>query len=134
MLVHHVMVRDVQVIEPDAMTDEAARMMADLDIGALPVVERDALRGIITDRDVLIRVVAQCRDPRETRVADVMSSTLFTCDPVDTVDAAIVAMERHQVRRMPVVDSEGRLIGVVTLGDLQREAAPRGARESQRLI
>ena len=134
MLVHHVMVRDVQVIEPDAMTDEAARMMADLDIGALPVVERDALRGIITDRDVLIRVVAQCRDPRETRVADVMSSTLFTCDPADTVDAAIVAMERHQVRRMPVVDSEGRLIGVVTLGDLQREAAPRGARESQRLI
>lgn len=134
MLVHQVMVRDLQVIEGDAMTDEAARMMADLDIGALPVVERDALRGIVTDRDVLIRVVAQGRDPRDTRVADIMSSTLFTCDPADTIEAAVAAMERHQVRRMPVVDSEGRLIGLVTLGDLLRDAVPRGARESRRLI
>jgi CBS domain-containing protein len=132
MLVHQVMVRDVQVIAPDAGVDEAARMMADLDIGALPVSEGGALRGILTDRDVLIRVVAQCRDPRRTPVADVMSSTLFTCDPADTVDDAALAMERHQVRRMPVVDAEGRMIGLVTLSDLQREGARRGAREPQR--
>jgi CBS domain-containing protein len=120
MLVQDVMIDDVHCIAPDASIAEAAQMMADLDIGALPVeAEGRRVAGIITRGDILIRVVAQGRDPQTTRVADAMSADLFTCTPEDPVEDAIRAMEEHQVRRMPVLDGEGRMVGLVTLADLR---------------
>jgi CBS domain-containing protein len=121
MRVRDIMVRDVHVVAPDMPVDEAAQMMADLDLGALPVGEPGAKPlGILTDRDILIRVVALCRDPHSTRVGETMSSELFVCHPDDPVEVVLRQMQEHQVRRMPVLDAEDRMIGFVTLGDLRR--------------
>jgi CBS domain-containing protein len=128
MLVQDVMVDDVHCIAPDASIAEAAQMMADLDIGALPVEgEGRRVAGLITRGDILIRVVARGRDPQATRVAEAMSSDLFTCTPEDPVEDVIRAMEEHQVRRMPVLDGEGRMVGLVTLADLRGPARDRRA-------
>ncbi len=119
MRVREVMVPDVATVAPDTMIDAAARLMADFDVGALPVgkmAERPA--GILTGRDILVRVVAKGSDPRVTPVAEVMSERLFCCHVEDDAAAVLREMERHQVRRMPVVDGEGRMIGMVTAADL----------------
>jgi CBS domain-containing protein len=127
MLVQDVMIDDVHCIAADASIAEAAQMMADLDLGALPVeAEGRRVAGIITRGDILIRVVARGRDPQTTRVADAMSAELFTCSPEDPVDSAIAVMEEHQVRRLPVLDGEGRMVGLVTLAELR--ASSRGER------
>jgi CBS domain-containing protein len=122
MLVREAMVTDVTVIAPDTTIDAVAQIMADLDLGALPI-GRPGERpdGIITGRDILLRVVvAPRRDPRVTRVETVMSAHLFCCRPEDDVEDVLREMERHQVRRMPVCDAKARLVGMVTRGDLER--------------
>jgi CBS domain-containing protein len=129
MRVSEVMANDVTVVTPGATIDAAAQMMADLDIDALPVGETEgALAGIITSRDILLRVVAPRRDPRTTRVAEAMTADVFSCAPEDSAEDAQRKMERHQVRRMPVVDGDGRIVGLVTRDALEqglRMAAPR---------
>jgi CBS domain-containing protein len=129
MRVSKVMASDVSVVTPGTTIDAAAQMMADLDIDALPVGETEgALAGIITSRDILLRVVAPRRDPRATRVAEAMTATVFSCAADDDVEDVLRKMERHQVRRMPVLDDEGRIVGLVTRAMLEQEsrmAAPR---------
>ncbi len=128
MLVREVMVTDVTVISPDTTIDAAAQLMADLDVGALPVGTEDAVpEGIITGRDILFRVVAPRRDPRSTRVGEVMSRDLLCCRAEDDVERVRREMERRQVRRMPVVDAERRMIGMVTENDLARAEAGQAA-------
>ncbi len=126
MLVREVMVTDVTVISPDTTIDAAAQLMADLDVGALPVGAEDSVPdGIITGRDILLRVVAPRRDPRSTRVGEVMSRDLLCCRAEDDVERVRREMERHQVRRMPVVDAERRMVGMVAESDLARAEAGR---------
>lgn len=121
MLVREVMVEDVTVVTPDTSIDAVAQIMADLDVGALPVGPSERTpEGIITDRDILLRVVARGRDPRITPVSEAMSSQLFFCHAEDDAEDVLREMELHQVRRMPVVDATGKMIGLVTLGDLER--------------
>lgn len=130
MLVREVMVTDVTVIPTDTTIDTAAQIMADLDVGALPVGEVDSVpEGILTGRDILLRVVAPRRDPRTTRAGEVMSRDLVCCRGEDEVEAVRREMERHQIRRMPVVDGEGRMIGMLAESDLTRASAasPAGA-------
>jgi CBS domain-containing protein len=128
MLVREVMVTDVTVISPDTTVDAAAQIMADLDVGALPVGADDAVpEGIVTGRDILLRVVAPRRDPRTTRVGDVISRDLLCCRAEDDVEAVQREMERHQVRRMPVTDAEGRMIGMVTESDLAGATSARAS-------
>lgn len=128
MLVREVMVTDVTVISPDTTIDAAAQLMADLDVGALPVGTEDSVpEGIITGRDILFRVVAPRRDPRSTRVGEVMSRDLLCCRAEDDVERVRREMERRQVRRMPVVDAERRMIGMVTESDLARAEAGQAA-------
>lgn len=130
MLVREVMVTDVTVIPTDTTIDTAAQIMADLDVGALPVGEVDSFpEGILTGRDILLRVVAPRRDPRTTRAGEVMSRDLVCCRGEDEVEAVRREMERHQIRRMPVVDGEGRMIGMLAESDLARvsAASPAGA-------
>jgi len=109
-----------RTFETGASVVDAARAMADENIGDVIVCEGDTLRGIVTDRDIAVRVVAQDRNPADTTVGDVCSADLITVGPDDDLDNAIGLMRQHAVRRIPVVD-DGRPIGVLSLGDLAIE-------------
>jgi CBS domain-containing protein len=115
-----VMSRDVEFVAGDAPVQEAAVLMGELDVGALPVGGPDALEGIVTDRDILYRVVAQGRDPATVRVRDVLSRPVVACAESDPVGTALDLMAGHHVRRLPVRDAGGRVTGWVTLADLSR--------------
>lgn len=120
MKVHEVMTRYVEFIEPDATVQEAARLMGELEIGALPVGSPDNLRGVLTDRDILFRVVMEGHGGAAVTVGTVMSTMLFTCRDDDPVETALDLMGANQVRRLPVLDADGRVVGWLTLSDLAR--------------
>lgn len=122
MQVAEIMSREVEFVAPDATVQEAAVLMGDLDVGALPVGGPADLQGVITDRDVLYRVVTQGRHPAEVRVREVMSRTVFTCRDTDEVAAALDLMGAYHVRRLPVVDAERVVVGWITLTDIARRA------------
>jgi CBS domain-containing protein len=103
----------------------AAKMMRDEDVGLAPIVEGDRLIGTLTDRDIAIRVVAEGRDPESTSVEDVASRDLVTLDPEQDLDEALRLMAQHQVRRLPVVEEDGRLVGVVAQADVAQHADER---------
>jgi signal-transduction protein with cAMP-binding, CBS, and nucleotidyltransferase domain len=114
------MSRGVTPVDPSASVQEAARQMAELDVGAVLVGSEDALEGILTDRDILLRVVVDGRDPSAVAVRDVMSSSLFSCKVDDRVESVLAEMRERQIRRMPVYDESGRAVGFVALSDLAK--------------
>ena len=116
------MSRDVQVIDPEMSIGEAAIQMRDGDFGMLPVGEDDRMIGTISDRDIAIRAVAEGKDS-ETKVRDVMSDGIAWAYEDDSVDKAVKIMSERQVRRLPVVDRDKRLVGIVALGDLAVDVA-----------
>ena len=120
MRVGEVMTREVEFVPADANVQDAATTMAEHDIGAVLVGARDRLEGILTDRDVLLRVVVGGADPRQTLVRDVMSPTLFNCGVDNAIDDALREMHERQVRRLPVTDEAGRVLGIVARSDLVR--------------
>jgi CBS domain-containing protein len=101
----------------------AAKMMRDEDVGLAPVVEGDRLVGTVTDRDIVTRVIAEGRDPQSTTVREVASTDLITVDPQQNLDEALSLMAQHQVRRLPVVEGNGRLVGVLAQADVAQDAA-----------
>ncbi len=109
-------------IEADKPVAYAARMMKDEDVGLAPIVEGDRLVGTLTDRDIVTRVVAEGKDPQSVAVREVASTSLVTIDPQEKLDEALELMARNQVRRLPVVEQDGRLVGVVAQADIAREA------------
>ena len=111
-----VMSRDVKVISPDMTIREAAQTMCDGDFGMMPVGENDRMIGALSDRDIAIRAVAEGKGPT-TKVREVMSSGICWAYEDDTVEHAAKLMSEHQVRRLPVVDRDKRLVGIVALGD-----------------
>jgi CBS domain-containing protein len=115
---------------PDDDVATAARRMRDEDAGALPVVEGERLVGMLTDRDVVVRVVAEGRDPTATRVGEVASRRLVTVDPQQDADEALRLMAQHQVRRLPVVEEDGKLVGMVAQADMARESDPTSVGEA----
>ncbi len=119
MKVAEVMTRHVEFIEPDATAQDAAALMGELDVSALPLGTPDDLRGVITDRDLLYRVVAEGRDPRRTRVVEIATRLVFTCRADDGLTAAMDLMASHNIRRLPVVEGE-RVVGWLSLSDLSR--------------
>jgi CBS domain-containing protein len=118
MHVSEVMTRHVEVIDSDAPLKEAASKMKTLDVGLIPVCDGDKLRGLLTDRDITVRGVAEGYDPSKTRVADIMSTDLAYCFEDDEIDAALNLMEKRQIRRLPVISRQKQLVGIVSLGDL----------------
>jgi CBS domain-containing protein len=123
-LARDVMTRDVALVQADDTAEYAARLMLDCDCGALPVVDRDGrIRGMVTDRDIAVRLVARGADVRRARVGDCMTDEAFACHESDTAEDCLRGMSRHQVRRMPIVDDRGRVVGIVSQGDLARHAA-----------
>jgi CBS domain-containing protein len=119
MKVADVMTRHVEFIEPEATAQDAAALMGELDVSALPLGTADDLRGVITDRDLLYRVVAEGRDPKRTRVHDVATKLVFTCRSDDPLTTAMDLMASHNIRRLPVTEDE-RIVGWLTLSDLSR--------------
>ena len=103
----------------------AAKMMRDEDVGIAPIVEGDRLVGVLTDRDIAVRVVAEGKSPETTRVREVASTAPVTVDPEQDLDEALRLMATHQVRRLPVVEEDGRLVGVVAQADVATEADER---------
>lgn len=120
MQVSEVMARAIEFIEPDATVQEAAVLMGELDVAAIPVGAPDDLQGIVTDRDILFRVVAGGKDPTSVRVREAMSSTVFSCRPTDTIETVMDMMASYHVRRLPVTDEGGGVVGWVTLSDISR--------------
>ena len=118
--VKDVMSRDVQVISPDATIREAATKMREGDFGMMPVGENDRMIGAVTDRDIAVRAVAEGKGP-ETRVREVMSEEIIWTYEDNTIEEAAELMSEHQVRRLPIVNRDKRLVGIVALGDFAVE-------------
>ena len=121
MQVNEVMTRNAECTRPEATLQEAAERMRALDVGALPVCDNDRLVGVVTDRDITIRCVADGHDPRTDHVSDAMTPEVFYCfDDNDVTDAAEL-MRDKQVRRLPVLNHDKKMVGIVALGDLAVE-------------
>ena len=129
MKIRDVMTSDVQTIGPDQTAREAAAFMLSADAGSIPVTEGDRLIGMITDRDIAVRGVAKGHGP-DTPVRDLMSSGIISVNIDDDLGAVASKMSDAQVRRLPVVDGEQRLCGIVSLGDLSRESEGEQARQA----
>jgi CBS domain-containing protein len=117
MKVSEVMTRDVQLIEPIQTIREAARLMAELDAGILPVREGDRLVGMITDRDIAVRAVAEGKAP-DTPIREVMTEDVKYCYEDDDTEDVARNMADIQVRRLPVLTRDKRLVGIISLGDM----------------
>ena len=117
--IKEVMTRDVRACEPNATVADAAKVMAQEDVGPVPIVEDGRLVGIVTDRDIVVRVVAEGRDPNATTVKEIASTDLVTVSPGDDLDEALKLLAERQVRRLPVVEGD-RLVGIVAQADVAR--------------
>jgi CBS domain-containing protein len=131
--VREMMTADPEQVDREAMVDEAARVMRDLNVGAVPVVADGKVQGIVTDRDITVRVLAEDRSPAEVRAGDIASANVITVSPDTNMEHAARLMAEHQVRRLPVVE-DGRLVGMLSLGDLSVEGSAREAGEALRDI
>ena len=114
--------RTVEATEPIAA---AATIMRDEDVGVVPVVEDGRLAAMLTDRDIVIRAIAEGRDPQSTTAGEIASRELVTIDPQQSLDEALRLMAQHQVRRLPVVEEDGRLVGILAQADVAREGDDR---------
>ena len=122
--VQDLMTSNPKTIASDSSVVEAAKIMRDEDVGIVPIVDGDRLVGTITDRDIAIKVVAEGKDIQSTTAGQVASRDLVTVDPQQDLDEALRLMAQHQVRRLPVVEEDGRLVGILAQADVAREASP----------
>jgi CBS domain-containing protein len=123
-------IKELMTVKPrtvkqgDSIVD-AAKLMKGEDTGIAPIVDGDQrLVGVVTDRDIAIRVVAEGRDPQTTKVEEIASHNLVTIDPQQELDEALRLMAQHQVRRLPVVEEDGKLVGIVAQADVARHSSP----------
>ena len=122
MKIRDAMTRDVCMVRPDQTIREAAHMMAELDIGAVPVQDNDRLVGMITDRDIAVRAVAEGLGS-DTPIREVMTNEIKYCYEDQTVDEVTRNMGEQRLRRLPVMNRDKRLVGILSLGDLARETS-----------
>ena len=123
MQLRNVMTRDVEVVRPDASVQEAAATMKRLDVAPLPVCDGKRVLGMVTDRDITIRAVAEGRDPKATTVQEVMTDEVIYCYEDQDAEDATRLMAEKQVRRLLVLDRDKQLVGIVSLGDLAVDTA-----------
>ena len=118
MQVSQILTRDVETVRPDTTVKEAAQRMRSMDVGSLPVCDGRRLLGMVTDRDITIRITAEGRDPASTPVQEAMTPDIqYVFEDQDVSDAARI-MREQQIRRLPVLDREKHLVGIVSLGDI----------------
>lgn len=118
MKVEHAMHKGAEWVSPGTPVPELARLMRDRDIGALPVGENDRLVGMVTDRDIVCRCLADGKDPAAMTARDIMTKGIFYCRSEDSLEDAIHIMEEKKVRRLAVIDSGKRMVGILSLGDI----------------
>lgn len=118
--IQDIMTRDVECATPDMPLRQVAERLKSLDIGSMPVCEGRRVVGIITDRDITIRAVAEGKDCERTAAADVMSKDVIACRTTDTVDVAEKIMHDRQIRRLPIVDDQGELAGYLAMAKIAR--------------
>ena len=118
MQVSQILTREVETIRPDTTVREAAQRMRSMDVGSLPVCDGRQLLGMVTDRDITIRITAEGRDPANTPVLEAMTPDVaYVFEDQDVQEAARIMQDR-QIRRLPILDRDKRLVGIVSLGDL----------------
>jgi CBS domain-containing protein len=110
-------------LSPDTPLPELAKMMHDQDIGAIPIGENDRLIGMVTDRDIVCRAVAKGKDPTKLTARDVMTKGISYCQTEHDLEEALKLMEKQKIRRLPVIDENKRLVGMLSLGDISHVAA-----------
>jgi CBS domain-containing protein len=121
--VEEIMTHDPRTVDADASVVDAAREMRDGDVGDVIVTRNGQVSGIVTDRDIVIRAVAEGRAPESTPVGEIATGDVRALEPSQSIDAAVQAMREHDIRRLPVVDG-GRPVGILSLGDLAVERDP----------
>jgi CBS domain-containing protein len=129
-----IMSTDVRCIEPDATLVAAAQRMKELDVGAVPICDHDRLGGMVTDRDIIVRGIAAGRDPAKTLVREVMTAGIVYGFEDQDVEDAVRIMEERQIRRLPVLNRQKRLVGIVSLCDIARRASQSLSGEAVREI
>ena len=135
MKAREIMTANPRTVTPDTNLPEVARLMQSEDVGIVPVVDGAGSRqliGVVTDRDIALRVVGEGKDAKTTKVSDVMSTGVTTCKQDDSVDDVMELMGREQVRRIPIVDDRGALVGIVAQADVVREA--KSDRKAERTV
>ena len=134
MKAREIMTKDPRTVTPDTGLQEVARLMQSEDVGIIPVVEAGGtnLLGVVTDRDIALRVVAEGKDAKTTKVSDVMSKGVTTSKQDDSIDDVMELMGREQLRRIPIVDDRGALVGIVAQADVVREA--RSDKKAERTV
>jgi CBS domain-containing protein len=125
MQLREIMTKNVETARPDATLFEAAKIMQREDVGSVPVCDGTRIQGMLTDRDIAIRAVAEGRDPFTTLVRDVMTSEVVYGNEKQDVQEAAELMEREQIRRLLVLDDNKNLVGIVSLGDIATQAGSR---------
>jgi CBS domain-containing protein len=129
MKVQELMTRGAECVAPNTTLQDAARRMKDLDVGSLPICDNDRLAGMVTDRDMVIRGLADGSDPTTTTVDRVMSPDITYCFEDQDVEEASRLMKDRQIRRLAVLNRDKRLVGMLSLGDLSRSPDARGQAE-----
>ena len=122
MLVREIMTKGIRIAEPDEKLPHAAKKMRTQNIGALPVIEDRELIGMVTDRDIAIRVVGENKAPADVFVRDIMSEECFWCAENETLEDAVRVMEQNQVRRLPVMNDNNDVVGMLSLEDVALHA------------
>jgi CBS domain-containing protein len=128
------MTRDVECVFPDMLIQDVARIMRSMDVGFVPVCKNDRLIGTVTDRDIVVRLVAEDRDLRNCRARDVMTEEVFWCYEDQTAEEVAQYMSTKEIRRVLILDRNKRLTGVISIGDLARAGEQRMAGETIRDI
>ena len=121
--VRELMTSNPSTIDAKQSVAEAAKLMRDENAGIAPVVEGERLVGVLTDRDIAVKVVAEGRDPQSTNVREIASTDVVAIDPQQDLDEALRLMAQNQVRRLPVVEEDGRLVGIVAQADVAEHAS-----------
>jgi CBS domain-containing protein len=129
MQIREVMTQGVESINSNAAAIEAAARMKELDVGSLPVCGGERLEGLLTDRDITVRLVAEGRNASTTKVSEIMTPGAAYCFDDQTLDEAATVLETHQIRRLPILNHDKHLIGILSLGDLAVRAAGTKNRE-----
>jgi CBS domain-containing protein len=123
MEIREVMTLGVETVRPDAAAKQAAKKMKKMNVGCLPVCDGNRLEGLITDRDIAIRLVAEGHNPSTTKVRNIMTSGVIYCYDDQTVEEAVTTMQAHQIRRVPILNKQNELVGMLSLGDVSVRTA-----------
>lgn len=127
MVIKDIMNQQTQLIGTDTTVKEAAEKMENTGVGFLPVGDNDELKGTLTDRDIVLKAIAKGKNPEQTRVQDILSPSLLYCREDQDVEEVARNMNEQQVRRMPIVNADKRMVGVVSIGDMAQHLSPETA-------